>query len=67
MDASILTQQVAGLPVWFIGLAAAVLLARPAMIVLLPDDICGPGGWLIDTDEGGWFGCDSDADGGDGD
>lgn len=29
----------------------ACLLIREVMIVVLPDDIAGPGGWLIDTGE----------------
>ncbi|MGB5560276.1 MAG: hypothetical protein WBN04_19960 [Paracoccaceae bacterium] len=31
--------------------AMACIALREAMIVLLPDDIAGPGGWLIDTGE----------------
>ena len=33
-----------------IALAAMACIAvREAMIVLLPDQIAGPGGWLVDT------------------
>lgn len=35
-----------------IALAAMACIAiREAMIMLLPDDIAGPGGWMIDTGE----------------
>lgn len=35
-----------------IALAAMACIAlREAMIMLLPDDIAGPGGWLINTGE----------------
>ncbi len=35
-----------------IALAAMACIAlREAMIAFLPDDIAGPGGWLIDTGE----------------
>lgn len=35
-----------------IALAAMACIAlREVMIVFLPDDIAGPGGWLIDTGE----------------
>jgi hypothetical protein len=29
--------------------AMTCILLREAMIVLLPDSIAGPGGWLVDT------------------
>ena len=29
--------------------AMACIAAREAMIMLLPDEIAGPGGWLVDT------------------
>ncbi len=68
MDTSFLAQETGGMPLWGLGLAALLFfLIRPAMIVFLPDEMCGPGGWLIDTDNGGWFvGGDGDGDGGDG-
>jgi hypothetical protein len=31
--------------------AMACIALREAMIMLLPDEIAGPGGWLIDTGE----------------
>ena len=35
-----------------IALAAmACIAAREAMIMFLPDQIAGPGGWLVDTGE----------------
>ena len=35
-----------------IALAAMACIAiREAMIMLLPDEIAGPGGWLVDTAE----------------
>jgi len=32
--------------------AILCLVIREAMIFALPDDVAGPGGWLIDTAEG---------------
>ncbi len=31
--------------------AMACIAIREAMIMILPDHICGPGGWFIDTGE----------------
>lgn len=63
---NVLAIDVGGIPVLLIIALLCVVLARPAMILVLPDEMCGPGGWLIDTDQGGLFGdCDGDGDGGD--
>lgn len=54
-----------------VGIFLVLALFRSVAIVLLPDSIAGPGGWLFDTDgdgetsDGWFFGDDGGGDGGD--